>query len=106
MIERRQQIGVLRAIGFSKGRVQLSFLLESSFIAIIGIGLGIILSLLQNIIVIGPAIKASEPDFAVSIPWLRVALIAIIAYVFTFATTLLPSRQAAGVPPADALRYQ
>ena len=106
VIERRQQIGVLRAIGFSKGRVQLSFLLESSFIAIIGIGLGIILSLLQNIIVIGPAIKASEPDFAVSIPWLRVALIAIIAYVFTFATTLLPSRQAAGVPPADALRYQ
>ena len=106
VIERRQQIGVLRAIGFSKGRVQLSFLLESSFIAIIGIGLGIVLSLLQNIIVIGPAIQANEPDFAVSIPWLRVALIAIIAYVFTFATTLLPSRQAANVPPAEALRYE
>ena len=106
VIERRQQIGVLRAIGFSKGRVQLSFLLESSFIAITGIGLGIVLSLLQNIIVIGPAIKANEPDFAVSIPWLRVALIAIIAYVFTFATTWLPSRQAANVPPAEALRYE
>ena len=106
VIERRQQIGVLRAIGFSKGRVQLSFLLESSFIAIIGIGLGIVLSLLQNIIVIGPAIQANEPDFAVSIPWLRVALIAIIAYLFTFATTWLPSRQAANVPPAEALRYE
>ena len=106
VIERRQQIGVLRAIGFSKGRVQLSFLLESSFIAIIGIGLGIVLSLLQSSIVIGPQIKANEPDFAVSIPWLRVAMIAIIAYLFTFATTWLPSRQAAGVPPADALRYE
>ena len=106
VIERRQQIGVLRAIGFSKGRVQLSFLLESSFIAITGIGLGIVLSLLQNIIVIGPAIQANEPDFAVSIPWLRVALIAIIAYLFTFATTWLPSRQAANVPPAEALRYE
>ena len=106
VIERRQQIGLLRAIGFSKGRVQLSFLLESSFIAVIGIGLGIVLSLLQSTIVIGPAIQANEPDFAVSIPWLRVALIAIIAYVFTFATTLLPSRQVANVPPAEALRYE
>ncbi len=106
VIERRQQIGVLRAIGFSKGRVQLSFLLESSFIALIGIGLGIVLSLLQSAIVIGPQIQANEPDFVVSIPWFRVAMIALIAYVFTFATTLLPSRQAASVPPADALRYE
>ena len=39
--ERRHGIGVLRAIGFSPGMVQLSFLVETSFLAILGIGLGL-----------------------------------------------------------------
>ena len=34
VVERRQQIGVLRAIGFRRRMVQVSFLLESSFIAL------------------------------------------------------------------------
>ena len=38
VVERRQQIGVLRALGFQRGMVQFSFLLESSFIALLGIG--------------------------------------------------------------------
>ena len=37
VVERRQQIGVLRAIGYRRGMIQLSFLLESSFIALLGI---------------------------------------------------------------------
>ena len=40
VVERRQQIGVLRAIGFRRGMVQLSFLLESSFIALTAIVVG------------------------------------------------------------------
>ena len=44
VVERRQQIGVLRAIGFRKRMVQLAFLLESSFVAlsaiVVGTGLG------------------------------------------------------------------
>ena len=38
--ERRQQIGVLRAIGFRRGMVQAVFLLESSFIALTSIVVG------------------------------------------------------------------
>jgi putative ABC transport system permease protein len=37
VVERRQQIGVLRAIGFRKRMIQLSFLFESSFIALTSI---------------------------------------------------------------------
>jgi putative ABC transport system permease protein len=40
VVERRQQIGVLRAIGFKRGMVQLGFLIESSFIAALGIAIG------------------------------------------------------------------
>ena len=34
VVERRQQIGVLRAIGFRRRMVQAAFLLESSFVAL------------------------------------------------------------------------
>ena len=48
VVERRQQIGVLRAIGYRRGMVLASFLMESSFIALlgilIGVGLGALLS--------------------------------------------------------------
>ena len=41
VVERRQQIGVLRAIGYRRGMVLASFLMESSFIALLGILLGV-----------------------------------------------------------------
>ena len=40
VVERRQRIGVLRAIGFRRRMVQLSFMLESSFIALTAIVVG------------------------------------------------------------------
>ena len=45
VVERRQQIGVLRAIGFRQGMVQAVFLIESSFIALTSIVAGTILGL-------------------------------------------------------------
>ena len=43
VVERRQQIGMLRALGFQRGQVRLAFLIESSFVALLGIGLGVAL---------------------------------------------------------------
>ena len=40
------------------------------------------------------------------IPWAKVLLISVGGYVFSLATTYLPSRQAAAIPPAEALRSQ
>ena len=45
VVERRQQIGVLRAIGFRRSMVQACFLLESSFIALTAIVVGTALGL-------------------------------------------------------------
>ena len=95
VVERRQQIGVLRAIGFRRGMVRLSFLLESSFIAltaiVVGTGLGLILA--YNVI-------------ADSVPWLNLAVIFFVVYLVALATTLVPSIRASRVYPAKALRYQ
>ena len=43
VVERRQEIGVMRAIGFEQGRVQISFLIESSMVAVAGLVVGTVL---------------------------------------------------------------
>ncbi len=105
VVERRQAIGVLRAIGFSRGMVQLSFLIESSFVALLGIGLGVGLGLLASVNLVNE-IRSEEPSLEFVIPWVNIALIALTAYFFTLLTTVLPARQAAAVAPAEALRYE
>jgi putative ABC transport system permease protein len=104
-VERRQQIGMLRALGFQKGQVRLAFLLESSFIALLGIGLGITLGAALS----GAVIDSLTEDLAgasYQVPWTTLALVVALAYGASLLTTFLPARQASRVYPAEALRYE
>jgi ABC-type antimicrobial peptide transport system permease subunit len=107
VVERRQQIGVLRAIGYRPWMIQWSFLLEASFVALLGIVLGISLALIQAYNFFNGAL-ASEPgsEFSFSIPWVTLGIIAAISYAVSMLTTYLPSWQAAHIYPAEALRYE
>jgi putative ABC transport system permease protein len=95
VVERRQQIGMLRALGFQRSMVSWVFLIESSFVALLGIGLGIGLALI-------PASQMVS-DMAVDIPGL---IVFGLAYSMTLLTTWLPAVQASKVEPAEALRYE
>jgi putative ABC transport system permease protein len=107
VVERRQQIGVLRAIGFRKGEVQLGFLLESSFIALtaifVGTGLGIAVA--YNV-VDEYARQPSMENLSLGVPWLTLAVIFLLVYAVALLTTLAPARRASRIFPAEALRYQ
>jgi putative ABC transport system permease protein len=104
VIERRQQIGMLRAIGFKKSMVTKSFLIETSFVTILAILIGVVLG-----IGIGWQIYADsgfqESGIGFVIPWGNILAISIIAYIATLIFTFYPSIKAAKVPPAEALRY-
>jgi putative ABC transport system permease protein len=107
VVERRQQIGVLRAIGFRKKMIQLSFLFESSFIALTSILVGTLLGLAVALNVIYDA--ADQPGMetlSFDVPWLTLALIFSIVYAVALLTTLEPARRASRIYPAEALRYQ
>jgi putative ABC transport system permease protein len=108
VVERRHQIGMLRAIGFRRRMIQRSFLLESSFVALLGILIGLILGLIlsYNFYNGEVAAIASETELSFEIPWGRLSLIVAIAYGASLLTTYLPSWQAARVYPAEALRYE
>ena len=107
VVERRQQIGVLRAIGYRRRMVQLSFLLEFSFVALLGTAIGVILGLILGANAISD-IRAEEANqnLRLSIPWVQIVVIIGLTYLFSLLATYLPARQASRIYPAEALRYE
>jgi putative ABC transport system permease protein len=103
VIERRQQIGMLRAIGFKKSMIAKSFLIETSFITILAIFIGIVLGIGISWQMYIDSFKEAGSSFV--IPWINLIVISIIAYIATLIFTFYPSIQAAKIPPAEALRY-
>lgn len=105
VVERRQQIGTLRAIGYRKWMVQWSFVIESSFVALLGIFIGLILGGVTsyNIIV---SIREGFDGIEFSIPFVQISIIVGLAYIFSILMTLLAARQASEIAPSDALRYE
>jgi putative ABC transport system permease protein len=107
VVERRQQIGVQRAIGYRRGMIQLSFLLESSFVALLGIAIGLVLGAVLSYNIIKDIREQLEIEtLRFSIPWLQITVIVVLAYLFSLVTTFLPARQASRIHPAEALRYE
>jgi putative ABC transport system permease protein len=107
VVERRQQIGVMRAIGFRSRMVQAAFLLESSFVALtailVGTALGLVLA--WNIV----HDQQQEPSWSnlrLVVPWLNLGLIFLVVYAVAVAATLAPAIRASRIRPAEALRYQ
>jgi len=100
--ERRQEIGVMRAIGYQRNMVLSTFMIETSFVSLLGIFLGLVLGLsLSYQMWEWGGFKESAPFV---IPWWEIALIVSIAFGITLLSTTPPSRRAARLAPAEALR--
>lgn len=105
VVERRQQIGMLRAIGYKKSTVALSFVLESSFIALLSVVSGILLAIwLSYFLVTADDFPGDGSRYYV--PWLQIIVIGGFTFLASVVMTIVPSRQAASVPTAEALRYE
>lgn len=105
VVERRQQIGVLRAIGFQPGQVALTFLIETGFVVGVGVIMGTVLGL-----VLGQKVFTSDQWGSSSatyiVPWSIVLLIVVASLVVAELMAWIPARQAARTVPAQALRYE
>jgi putative ABC transport system permease protein len=102
--ERRRDIGMIRANGFTQGMVLRAFFLEYSFVSLLGIGIGTALGILivYNLSINPSAASAGVGTF--SIPWTNVLLILVVAYGLAMAAVAGPSLRAARLPPAEAVR--
>ncbi|HVM40273.1 MAG TPA: FtsX-like permease family protein, partial [Acidimicrobiia bacterium] len=101
--ERRREIGVLRALGFQSQTVRRSFIFESAFIAlegtIIGLGLGLVTAynVMSNTDAFGEG-----ANFTVSPGTLALVLVGTL--LASLLATAAPTRAAARIRPAVALR--
>ena len=106
VIERRQQIGMLRALGSSRRLLQGAFLSESFLVGCVGSIAGVVLGLIlcQNIFAVN-FFEQFNTGLAFAIPWNQLTIIVGVALAASLLAALLPAWQAGRVTPTEALRY-
>ncbi|HDS11842.1 MAG TPA: ABC transporter permease, partial [Candidatus Wirthbacteria bacterium] len=104
--ERRQQIGVLRAIGFKRRQILQSFLGETTLISLLGILIGSTLGIIISYFLFQEEISQMAGNATFVIPWLELFIIVSLAYVFSLLGTIWPALKAAHLTPAEVLRYE
>ncbi len=100
--ERRQEIGVMRAIGYQREMILNVFMIETAFVALLGIVLGLVMGLGLSYRLWEWGGFSETAPFVV--PWFEVLVIVGISFAATLLSTLQPSRKAARLAPAEALR--
>ena len=97
--ERKREIGMMRAIGFPRGQVMISVLLELVVLGIIGLVIGIINGLLVSV---GFANLLGNP---IVIPWEQLGVYLSFIVLIAIGAGSVPAYIASRIPPAEALRY-
>ncbi|MCY4520141.1 MAG: FtsX-like permease family protein [Caldilineaceae bacterium] len=105
VVERRQQVGMLRAIGMPTAAIAWMFILESSFVALSGILVGAAIGMVTGSELIG-AFYTFATEETLGIPWQSILLLAGGTYLFSVVVTAFPAWQATRIYPAEALRYE
>ena len=101
VVERYQQIGLLRALGFTRRMVSASFLLEFVFIALSGSLIGVLMGLLNGYIISQRLSSLLSFDYYP----VTIAALVLISIGLTIAAVLSSVRAVSRIEPSSALRY-
>ena len=107
VVERRQQIGMLRALGFRRAHVQAIFLIEALLVGGAGTLLGLVLGLaLCRSLFAADFFEQYSTGLTFVVPWHVLGAICAAALTAAALAAVVPAWQAGRVTPADALRYE
>lgn len=108
--ERTREIGLMKALGMSRGRIFTLFSLEAILIgfwgAIIALGVANLLGRLGSRIATNTIFKAFDGLQLFSFPWRSMVPIILLIMAIAFLAATLPARRAAKLDPIEALRYE
>ena len=100
--ERRKTIGILRALGYRKSMVMLSFLIEVSWVAVLGIINGVLIAIgFHRALYVA---FWQDQGAAFTLPWNTILMIVFGGWLLVMLATAEPIRRATKVPPSAALR--
>ena len=111
ILERRREIGIMKAIGASDGDVKKLFFAEAGAMGILGGFVGVALGwAIGQAINLGTNIylkrQSLPPEHFWSVPWWLVGAAILFAFVVSLAAGLYPAGRAARLDPVQALRYE
>jgi len=112
VMEKNRDIGVLRAMGFSRRNISQLFLVEGGLVGLIGVGLGICLALFVGFLQIRygffriPAEIYFMSQLAVKFHLQQFITVGAFGFLLALVATVYPAWKASGVQPADAVRYE
>ena len=119
VIDKQKDIAILRTYGLEPKRVARIFIVQGAMIGFLGTVGGVALGLVGafNVGVIVPWLETTfhfkimpgDVYYVTALPsevhWFDVVSIPVVAFFVAVLATLYPARRAAGVAPANALRY-
>ncbi|MFE7358669.1 ABC transporter permease [Streptomyces sp. NPDC057543] len=105
VFERQQEIGMLRAIGLDRRRVKRMIRLEAVVISLFGAVVGVALGMFLGW-AIGQTLSSDIPEYALVIPWDRIAVFLVLAGVVGVLAALWPARSAAKLNMLTAIKTE
>jgi putative ABC transport system permease protein len=111
ILERRREIGVLKALGAADGDIRKLFFVEAGVMGLIGgllgVGIGWMIGFGMNFATNTYLRRQSLPPLKVSsVPWWMVAAAIAFSIAVSLAAGLYPASRAARLNPVEALRYE
>jgi len=107
ILQRRRELGLLRAVGASRPQVLRSVLAEAGLMGVIGAGIGLLVGLVLEWYVVRILILDEAGFlFDVAVPWVQVGVIAGLAVLLPLVVGVWPALQATRVGIADAIAYE
>jgi putative ABC transport system permease protein len=111
ILERRREIGIMKAIGASDGDVKKLFFAEAGAMGALGGVVGVALGwAIGQVINVGTNVylkrQALPPEHFWAVPWWLVAGAIVFAFVVSLLSGLYPASRAARLDPVQALRYE
>ena len=102
VVERRQENGLLRALGLTRGQVRGLLAWEAALVAGVAAVLGVALGTGYGLIGVA-SVLGEYGEVVLSMPWLQVAAIVVVATGSGLLASVLPARRAARTSPVAAL---